>query len=182
MQNSAYSAGALEIQSEIASYQRLNDDIMDARERAELVQKSIKKFEEIVKSKPNWINFFTDLQTRLFDVKDAWVDKLEVVRSVKEVDKKDKKKYSRKKNAKKVVILEPDFYVLKLSGRMLLRKETGSDELGMDKEVAIKRLESLKKSIAESEFVDSVITDALDPTPRVLVFTLDININADKPL
>ena len=82
-----------------------------------------------------------------------------------------------------VVVLEPDSYILKLTGRLLLRKEAGSDEPGLDPKIAGDRLGKFRRSIGGSEFVESVEEVSLDvKDPRVFKFTFDIIINPETPL
>jgi len=190
MQEAAYDAATIDVDAAARPLQKLIKDIGETRKQAEEINATINKFEEIVKSKSNWINFFADLQDRLFDVKDVWIDKLEVVRTVEEKPKDEKNKQSKFKKKKpgeeeeKVVVLEPDLYILKLTGRLLLRKAEGTDELGLDEIEAGDRLELFRKSIRKSEFVKDVERQQLvvsDP-PRVLEFTFHITINPDMPL
>jgi type IV pilus assembly protein PilM len=48
--------------------------------RIEEVKKQIAALQGAVETKSNWINFFTDLQTRLVKVEDVWLDRLQIVR------------------------------------------------------------------------------------------------------
>ena len=48
--------------------------------KIEEAKKQIAALQGAVETKSNWINFFTDLQTRLVKIEDVWLDKLQIVR------------------------------------------------------------------------------------------------------
>lgn len=51
------------------------------KEAAKSVSAKIEGLEGLAKSKSNWINLFIDLENKLMEQKDVWLDNLRVVRT-----------------------------------------------------------------------------------------------------
>lgn len=140
------------------SNQRLAD-FNKNKETIAALQSRIEDLESLAKSKSNWIKLFADIENRLFEAKDVWLDDLKVIRS-KTNNKTD--------------------YRLQLSGRMLIRDTSAS---ATDVTLAIQRVKDLLDSFKQSEFIKdyaSVSTD--DTNPRILKFNFTLVVNPDKPI
>lgn len=116
----------------------------------------------MAKSKSNWINLFIDIEQKLMEQKDVWLDKLHVVRSA------DPKK---------------PMYNLELSGRLLLRDANPDDPEAYDTNKAIERINKLLDSFKSSSFIKDYSNVRTDPTnPRILKFDFTLTVNPDKPI
>ncbi len=123
----------------------------------------ISGLEGLAESKSNWINLFIDLEKRLMEQKDVWLDNLRVVRSNPE------------KGA-------PE-YKLELTGRLLLREVNPDDPATYDNTAASERIQKLLTSFTDSEFIKSFENITTDPSnPRILKFDFTLVVNPDKPI
>lgn len=139
--------------------------------------KKIKKLEGLVNSKYNWIIFFQDIERSLQNVKDVWLEDLNIERN--EGTAAQKASGEPQKLVQKV----------KLSGRMLLRGAGSSQESGgaVSQELLNQRIIQLKDGIEKSEFVQPGATytisyEDLDQGENILRFTFDLTLNPEKPL
>ena len=73
-----------QIQSEVDDLRDLAADIEEQTEIAQTYESRLQGLENLVNSKFNWINFFSDLQQRLLDIEDVWLDDLTVNRTLPE--------------------------------------------------------------------------------------------------
>ncbi len=141
---------------------RARTEAMEANR--DLAAKTIKKIEDLeglAESKSNWINLFIDLEKRLMEHKDVWLDDLRVVR---EGDGKKQK------------------YNLELTGRMLVRGNS-KDMSTYDSKAANERITPLLESFISSSFLKSYENVSTDPSnPRILKFKFTLVVNPDKPI
>lgn len=118
--------------------------------------------EGLAKSKSNWINLFIDLEARLMEQKDVWLDNLRVVRT------------GEGKNQK---------YNLELTGRLLIREFNPDDPTAYDPTKAVERINKLLASFTSSSFIKKFENVRTDPsTPRILKFDFTLVVNPDKPI
>ncbi len=118
--------------------------------------------EGLAKSKSNWINLFIDLEARLMEQKDVWLDNLRVVRT------------GEGKNQK---------YNLELTGRLLIREFNPDDPTAYDPNKAVERINKLLASFTSSSFIKKFENVRTDPsTPRILKFDFTLVVNPDKPI
>ena len=106
------------------------------------------------------IILFIDLEKRLMEQKDVWLDNLRVVRtSVNGVQD----------------------YKLELTGRFLIREANPTEEY--DTKKARDRIDGLLKSFTGSIFIKSFENVRVDPSnPRILKFDFTLVVNPDKPI
>ncbi len=130
--------------------------------KAKTISAKIQGLEGLAKSKSNWINLFIDVEQRLMEQKDVWLDNLKVVRSA------DGKK---------------PMYNLELTGRLLLREVNPDDPTAYDTNKAIERINKLLDSFKTSTFIKDYLNVRTDPSnPRILKFDFTLVVNPDKPI
>ena len=151
----------------------MNERIEQVAANKEKVDKLIAKIgdlEGLANTKSNWMNFFVDLEKRIVDAKDVWLEGLNVVRTAAV---KDLKGNIRKKAE----------YKLEVTGRLLLRDVDPKDPSRYDSAAATKRITDLLKTFKNSDFITDYLNVKTDPTnPRVLKFTFTLLVNEKKPI
>lgn len=131
-------------------------------ERAKLLVAKIDGLEGLARSKSNWIELFIDLEQRLMEQKDVWLEKL----SVERVNDGKKQKYN-----------------LVLTGRLLIRDYNPEDPNAYDHNKASARVTDLLKSFEDSAFIqkyENVRTD--NSNPRILKFDFTLVVDPKKPI
>ena len=130
--------------------------------QAKKLAAKIAGLEGLAKSKSNWIELFIDLEKRLMEQKDVWLEKLHVVRSSEG-------------NVQK--------YNLELTGRLLIRDFNPDDPTAYDHNKAIQRVNDLLKSFERSAFIKKCENVRTDPTdPRILKFDFTLVVDPSKPI
>jgi len=166
-----------ELQSRIGQLQGMENTIQDLRDKATQKRADISQFEGLLKSRLNWIIFFSDLQKSLFDVQDCWLDSLKVERVLPAPPKNQGNSATTTADAAAASSAKPT-YTLTVSGRMLLRDISGTE--------ANSRIRNLIKSLTNSPFIKKVQEESLKldftTDPRMLGFTFNADIDPDKPL
>jgi len=143
------------------SLQRRNADHLEQIERA---KKQVAALHGLAETKSNWIIFFTDLQSRLVNVEDVWLDRLAVVREPL--------------NPREAAAGSPTLH-LALSGRLLDRNNPVS-KVSADSSERAKRL---LESFAGSQFIASVENERFDNSqPGILRFDFMLVVNPKKTL
>ena len=131
-------------------------------ETANSLEAKINGLEGLAKSKSNWINLFIDIEKRLMEQKDVWLDNLRVHRAVKNGVQESK---------------------LELTGRLLIRDVNPENLEAYDTQKAIDRITKLLNSFVSSEFLKSFENVRTDPSnPRILKFDFTLVVNPDKPI
>lgn len=131
-------------------------------ETANSLEAKINGLEGLAKSKSNWINLFIDIEKRLMEQKDVWLDNLRVHRAVKNGVQE---------------------YNLELTGRLLIRDVDPENLEAYDTQKAIDRITKLLNSFVSSEFLKSFENVRTDPSnPRILKFDFTLVVNPDKPI
>ena len=131
-------------------------------ERAKLLVSKIDGLEGLARSKSNWIELFIDLEKRLMEQKDVWLEKL----SVERVNDGKVQKYN-----------------LALTGRLLIRDYNPEDPNAYDHNKASARVTDLLKSFEGSAFIqkyENVRTD--NSNPRILKFDFTLVVDPKKPI
>ena len=131
-------------------------------ETANSLEAKINGLEGLAKSKSNWINLFIDIEKRLMEQKDVWLDNLRVHCAVKNGVQE---------------------YKLELTGRLLIRDVDPENLEAYDTQKAIDRITKLLNSFVSSEFLKSFENVRTDPSnPRILKFDFTLVVNPDKPI
>ncbi len=130
--------------------------------KAKALVAKINGLEGLARSKSNWIELFIDLEQRLMEQKDVWLEKLHVVR------------VNDGKNQK---------YNLELTGRLLIRDYNPEDPTAYDHNKASKRVTDLLKSFEGSAFIQKYENVRTDPSnPRILKFDFTLVVDPKKPI
>lgn len=139
-------------------------------------RKQVAALQSAVETKSNWINFFTDLQTRLVKIEDVWLDKLQIVRPpLAESAALDPNAPPPDPAAKPVVVP----LRLTLSGRLL---DVANPQSKVSPE-ARERVKQLLASFTGSQFIASVENEKFDNNQNGLLrFDFTLVINPKNPL
>ena len=131
-------------------------------ETASSLETKINGLEGLAKSKSNWINLFIDIEKRLMEQKDVWLDNMRVHRTSKNGVQE---------------------YKLELTGRLLIRDFNPENPQEYDTKKAIDRITKILNSFVSSEFLKSFENVRTDPSnPRILKFDFTLVVNPDKPI
>ncbi|MCR6656848.1 MAG: hypothetical protein NVV63_13800 [Opitutus sp.] len=126
------------------------------------MRRQIEALHGLVASKSNWINFLTDLQSRLVKVEDVWLERLAVSRPPTTSNES-----------------APEQLHLVLSGRLLDRKNPLSKVSGESNG----RVKQLLASFKESRFIADVENERFDNTqPGILRFDFTLVVDTENPL
>jgi type IV pilus assembly protein PilM len=151
-----YKDAARQIQSKVAPLNKLHSEIVANRDKAQQLSKDVGNLEELVNSRSNWIVFFTDLQQRLQDVQDVWLENLQLDRASGDR--------------------------VKMTGRILITNYNPDSPTESARQAA-DRVNTLLDSFADSEFIDRVANIKFDNSnPRILKFEFNLITNPEKPL
>lgn len=130
---------------------------------ADSLEAKINGLEGLARSKSNWINLFIDIEKRLMEQKDVWLDNLKVHRAVNKEGVQE--------------------YKLELTGRLLIRDVNPENPQEYDTKKAIDRITNLLNSFVSSSFLKSYENVKTDPSnPRILKFDFTLVVNPDKPI
>ena len=140
--------------------------------KIEEAKKQIAALLGAVETKANWINFFTDLQTRLVKIEDVWLDKIHVVRPPPPEPGADAATPPPADGSAPARVVAP--LKLTLSGRLL---DVANPQSRVSPE-ARERVKQLLASFTGSQFIASVENEKFDNNQNGLLrfdFTLVIN-------
>ncbi len=154
-----------EINTYIEPMRDLQNEMNSTQNRVIETKDKINKLEGLVNSGGNWINFFVDLQERLFGVEDVWLDDLEVLKQGSA--------------ANGLQTIEGNWPRLKLNGRMLDREnplDRVSDNLQ-------KRVNRMLSKFAESAYISKVQDKKFDTSKNgILAFEFTLILQPEKAL
>ncbi len=165
-----YLSKALEQNKEyVKAYEQKSPELVERagalkaeQKKAENLVAKINGLEGLARSKSNWIELFIDLEKRLMEQKDVWLEKLHVDRVVEGKNQK---------------------YNLELTGRLLIRDYNPDDPTAYDHNKASKRVTDLLKSFEGSSFIQKYDNVRTDPTdPRILKFDFILVVDPKKPI
>jgi len=155
----------------LRALQTRNTDNLAAIEDA---KKQIAALQGAVQTKSNWINFLTDLQTRLVKIEDVWLDKLQIVRPPP-----DAAADAATPPADPAAAKPPEPLKLTLSGRLL---DVANPQSRVSPE-ARERVKQLLASFSGSQFISSVENEKFDNSQNGLLrFDFTLVINPKSPL
>lgn len=172
---SATLARVAQVESQLMPLRAIQTRNTENLARIEDAKKQITALQGAVETKSNWINFFTDLQTRLVKVEDVWLDKLQIVRPpIGDAPPAEA-------NASADPAAKPAGAPLKLtlSGRLL---DVANPQSKVSPE-ARERVKQLLASFAGSQFIASVENEKFDNNQNGLLrFDFTLVINPKNPL
>lgn len=169
-----------QIQSEVSRMERIAKTNEDNDKKLKEALESIKGVRDLAATKSNWINFFTDLQARLHEVEDVWLDELKVER----IDTTNLQQPSAAPVTSDPSEGPPVVLRLKIKGRLVDRQHP-TTRVSNDSILKVKKLAA---AFATSPFIkppkpgvnpgDTFNSDS----PGVLKFDLILDVNPAKPL
>lgn len=158
-----------QLNGKIAPLTQISSENTELAAKIETELKKTNDLRNLVDSKNNWPNFLSDLQTKLIDVGDVWLDDLQVVRST----------------SSDPVPGEPELppvkttvYKLKLKGTMLDRQNPVSLISPEIETNAAKLMESFKTS----PFIKGIEGKKFDNSPGLLKFEITLEVDSQKRL
>ncbi len=161
----------------------LQSRIADTRRDAQAIRDQISQIESLVNTKSNWITFFTEIQDRLTQVKDVWLEDLKVVRERPAATQSDGGLGGDGLGGEAApAALPPPTYHVLVSGRMLLR-DFDPNNPGEFQKRATQRINRLFEGITDSQFIEKVEGESYDFSDRrILRFRVTLVVNPSKPL
>lgn len=173
----AYEQEIQNLDAQIQPIKVTNRKIFDKTDAIKELQVAIQESSGIVSSRLNWVHFLSDLQARLLQVEDVWIDKVEVIRSQRMDTRMAGSRLSRNS-----VPVEPDAekpLTLELEGRLIDAK----NPLSTVSQDSYERVKSLLQNIEGSDFVASLDGERFDNSvPGILKFSFTLTINPALPL
>lgn len=161
----AYEQEIQNLDARIAPILELNTQIAKSSGQLELLQETIETYGEIGKIRSNWVNFMNDIQERLRNVEDVWLDKLEVHRGAAATGGLAGVKSSNFVVENKMKGEEA--LRLHLEGRLLDVK----NPLSTVSQDSFVRVKNLLESIADSQYILSLEGERFDNSiPGILKF------------
>lgn len=166
------------IETQLQPLRALKDADVRNLEKIEVIKKEIGAIQGLVESKSNWINFFTDLQERLFKVEDVWLEKLQVLRPLAGEVVASPAAFGGPA-ADATVTPSASVLRLNLSGRLLDR----ANPVSRVSPESLNRVRSLLASFADSQFILSVEKETFNTNqPGILSFDFILVVDPKKPL
>ena len=172
----AWDEGLRTLRASAAPVRALDGELRMGMAERESLAASIRGIEGLVGGRDNWIRFFADLQDRLTDVENVWIDTMEVTRMATEPPE-DADIYLDPWDAAPVApIIEA---TMRVRGRMLDQANPLS-RASADTTANVTRLID---SIGRSEFVRSVGDRRFDASqPGILQFEFTLQLDSGRPL
>lgn len=131
----------------------------------------------LVGTRSNWINFLSDLQRRLANVGDVWIDHLQVIRSTTEGVPADQGPFGAPASPDAVLQKMP--LRLFVAGRLVDRKNPVSKV----SQESTDRVRALMANLDGSPFIASVDNERYDTTqPGILRFEFTMAVDPERPL
>lgn len=157
VQAASFEAVAQSYQQQAAPLQDLNYQIDEGIQQAQAAKDRIQKVESLVNSKFNWINLLVDLEGKLNEVGDVWLDNMTVNR--------------KSRNAEE--------YRLEISGRMVdFNNPTSTASQDIQNRVV-----SLLNTLPQSNFILSVNDKRFDTSDEgVLKFSFSVLLNPETEI
>ena len=164
------------LDTNIAPLRELNTKISGRIKEIEKLRGVINDANEVSLARSNWMRFLNDIQARMDEVEDVWLDRIEIVRSdTQSGSPTNRFNDSRRKAANPV----PEVLKLRLEGRLL----DVSNPLSTVSQETHKRVSALLESFAASEFIDHLEDTRFDNNlPGILKFNFTLVVDSTRPL
>ena len=154
----------------------LNNDIIRRSEEIEKIKALIGETHVVADARSNWIRFLNDIQERMAEVEDVWLDRIEVVRPQTEVASSSNR-FSGTRNANSANA-EPRVR-LRLEGRLL----DVANPLSTVSQESNRRVSALLSSFSDSSFVERLEDERFDNNvPGILKFNFTLVVDSGQPL
>lgn len=164
------------LDSKVIPLRELNTRINNRIADIEKLRSVIGEASVIAESRSNWIQFLNDIQSRLDDVEDVWIDRIEVARPVT-LASNTSNRFNSKRNSANAAELSK--VRLHLEGRLL----DVSNPLSTVSQESNRRVSALLDSFAASEFVEGLENESFDNNvPGILKFNFTLVVDSARPL
>lgn len=130
-----YETSAQVVAAELAQMEQLDRELYQVEVQKRTLSESVQMLESINAQKSHWVRFLRDLNVRLADVKDVWLDSLEYAKDAQGNVSENR---------------------LELSGGLLVSQEALLPESGFARETASLRIYDLVDNLSNSEFIAEV--------------------------
>lgn len=172
----AWADGLQALRAAVAPVRALDGELRMSLAEREALAASIRGIEGLVGGRDNWIRFFADLQDRLTDVENVWIDSMEVVRVASEPAEDPRAFRDPWDETPATPVVEA---TMRVRGRMLDQANPLS-RASADTTANVTRLID---SIGRSEFVRSVGERRFDASqPGILQFEFTLQLDPGQPL
>ena len=164
------------LDSKVIPLRELNTRINNRIADIEKLRSVIGEASMLAESRSNWIQFLNDIQSRLDDVEDVWIDRIEVARPVTLASNTSNRFNSERNSANAA---ESSKVRLHLEGRLL----DVSNPLSTVSQESNRRVSALLDSFAASEFVEGLENESFDNNvPGILKFNFTLVVDSARPL
>ena len=164
------------LDSKVIPLRELNTRINNRIADIEKLRSVIGEASMLAESRSNWIQFLNDIQSRLDDVEDVWIDRIEVARPVTLASNTSNRFNSERNSANPA---ESSKVRLHLEGRLL----DVSNPLSTVSQESNRRVSALLDSFAASEFVEGLENESFDNNvPGILRFNFTLVVDSARPL
>ncbi len=170
------------VESEILPLQSVKDRISNNLVKVEETNRQITGIRDLVESKSNWINFMTDLQQRLSEVGDVWLDQMQVLRPAASTSAPGAGMFAEGEPMEvPLADAQPQAEVIRLqvSGR-LLDINNPMSKVSRD---SYDRVRTLLESFVGSQFISDVERESFNAdTPGILRFDFVLVVDPQRRL
>lgn len=164
------------LDTKILPLRQLNTSINKRIEDIEKLRNIIGEANLIADTRSNWIHFLNDIQVRLDEVEDVWIDRIDVSRPFSIVSKSSNRFNTTRTDSAPT---EASQIRLHLEGRLL----DVSNPLSTVSQESNRRVSALLDSFAASEFVEKLENERFDNSlPGILKFNFTLVVDPARPL
>lgn len=164
------------LDTKIQPLRELNTRINERIEEIESLRSVIGEASEIAQSRSNWMLFLNDIQNRLDQVEDVWLDKIEVARSMPVVTSSSNRFNATRTDSASD---KEENTRLHLEGRLL----DVANPLSTVSQESNRRVSELLDSFASSDFVERLEDERFDNNvPGILKFNFTLVVDSTRPL
>lgn len=177
----AYQAEARAHETATTPLRNKQQQIEQNREQIQKAREQVEAIRSLVESKANWINFLTDLQDRLSQVGDVWLDKLSVQRAELTPAPAAASAFGQPvvQNAEEEGEKAPEVIRLQVSGRLL----DINNPVSRVSQDSYERVKALLESFVGSRFISAVESESFNADqPGILRFDFILVVDPQRPL
>ena len=163
------------LDTKLAPLKNLNNDISQRIEEIEKIKTLIGEAHVVADARSNWIHFLNDIQGRMAEVEDVWLDRIEVLKP--RTDTVSSNRFSGTRGSDSVDAASP--IRLRLEGRLL----DVANPLSAVSEESNRRVSALLSSFSDSRFVERLENERFDTNvPGILKFDFTLVVDPGQLL
>ncbi|MGF1482935.1 MAG: pilus assembly protein PilM [Opitutales bacterium] len=174
------------LEARASTLQSTTVQLNDLKAEAEVLAVSIDNLKGLAETKYNWIEFLSDLQSKLREADDVWLDRLEVKRVAEERPRRTPQVLAQPSDGPVELSSTPqapqEAIELSMAGRLLIRGFSGDDALLPMSDKVAERIQDLLDSFEASPYVVDIDDFKFDENPRLVTFEFTLKVNPQKPL